>query len=254
MSDEAGTDDTEAPRKRGLLAGRHASAAVVGVLTLLLGFAIAVQVHANSGSDALSGLREDDLVGILDDQDNRAERLRRQIAQLQQNLRQLRSSDNRTTAARRQAREEAAALGVLLGTVAAHGPGVVVTVADPNAKLGPEDLLDVVEELRGAGAEAIQFGSGSGDGSGSGSVRVATSTAFTGSAGAVQVDGTSLAAPYRVVAIGPPKTMDTALSIPGGAAATIRTEGGDVSVAERSRVSITATRALGKPRYSHTGN
>ena len=45
---------------------RHGSVALIGILTLLLGFAIAVQVHANSSHDALSGLRDEDLIGILD--------------------------------------------------------------------------------------------------------------------------------------------------------------------------------------------
>ena len=95
---------------------------------------------------------------------------------------------------------------MLLGTVAAHGPGISVTITDPDAPLGAEDLLDVVEELRGAGAEAIQFGS----------VRVSTATAFTDDNGAVAVDGADLQAPYTVLAIGDPKTLDTALNIPGG--------------------------------------
>ena len=231
------------PRRGGWLAGRHSSAAVIGVLTLLLGFAIAVQVHANSKGDALSGLREDDLISILDDQDDRAQRLRVQISQLQGSLQKLRHSDNRSQAARQQAKQEASALGVLLGTVPAHGPGVTVTVADTRADLSPEDLLDVIEELRGAGAEAIQFGR----------VRVSTDTAFGGQPGAVQVDGTTVLPPYQVLAIGPAKTMDTALSIPGGASAVIRSEGGDVHVTEQARVSVTATRAPPSEQYEHTG-
>ena len=86
--------------------GRHGSAALIGVLTLLLGFAIAVQVHANSSADALTGLSEGDLIGILDDQNNRADRLRIQITQLQANLANLRSSGNRSAAARQQAQQE----------------------------------------------------------------------------------------------------------------------------------------------------
>ena len=48
-----------------------------------------MQVRQNSGSDNLANLREDDLVGILDDQNARADRLRQQIADLQDTLRQL---------------------------------------------------------------------------------------------------------------------------------------------------------------------
>jgi uncharacterized protein YlxW (UPF0749 family) len=224
--------------------GRHASAAVIGVLTLLLGFGIAVQVHANSSSDSLAGLREDDLIGILDNQDARADRLRRQLTQLQDNLRRLQDSGDRSAAARQQATREAKALGVLLGTLPTHGPGVTVTVTDPGGKLTGEDLLDVVEELRGGGAEAIQFGR----------VRVSTATSFTGGNGSVTVDGTDVDAPYRITAIGDPKTLDTALNLLGGVASTVRTAGGELTVAEHDSVSISVTRPLPTPRYAHPGH
>ena len=235
--DETGAPPQSQPssRRRRLRAG-----ALIGVLTALLGFGIAVQVHANSGPDALSGLRDDDLIGILDNQNTRADRLRQEIAQLQQTLRRLQDSGDRSAAARQQAEQEAQALNVLLGTVPAYGPGVVVTVTDPKAALSPEDLLDVVEELRGAGAEAIQFGAD----------RVSTDTAFTGKAGQVTVDGMQLTLPYRVVAIGDPKTLDTALNIPGGVAASIRAAGGDVTVAEEKLVRITVVRPLPSPSYA----
>jgi uncharacterized protein YlxW (UPF0749 family) len=229
----------EQPRRR----ARIRAGALIGVLTAILGFAIAVQVHANSQSDKLSGLREDDLIGILDNQNARADRLRQQIAELQQTLTRLQDSGDRSAAARQQAEEETKALGVLLGTLPATGPGVVVEVTDPGHKLGAEDVLDVVEELRGAGAEAIQFGS----------VRVSTDTAFTdadGTDGAVAVDGTPLSAPYTVTAIGDPKTLDTALNIPGGVAATIRAAGGDLTVGERSSVTITVIRSIPTPKYA----
>jgi uncharacterized protein YlxW (UPF0749 family) len=235
----AGEPEPPPPHRR-WLTGRHASAAVIGVLTLLLGFAIAVQVHANSSGDTLSGLREDDLIGILDNQNARADRLRQQIADLQQNLQQLQDSGDRSAAARQQAKEQADALGVLLGTLPATGPGVSVTVTDPDAKLTGEDLSDVVQELRGAGAEAIQFGT----------VRVSTSTWFEGDGGTVDVDGSHLTAPYRVTAIGDPKTLDTALNIPGGVAATVRAAGGELTVSELEHVSIAVTRTVPKPRYA----
>jgi uncharacterized protein YlxW (UPF0749 family) len=219
---------------------RWAVTAIIAVLTALLGFGIVLQVRQNSGSDNLANLRDDDLVGILDDQNARADRLRQEIAGLQATLRRLKDSGDRSAAARQQAIQDAQALGILLGTLPATGPGVKVTVADPGGKLGPEDLLDVVEELRGAGAEAIQFGS----------VRVTTTTAFTGTPGHVVVDGTALSAPYSVLAIGDPKTMDTALNIPGGVAAAIRNAGGDVSVAEQNSLTISNTRQLPTPRYA----
>lgn len=221
-------------------AARIRAGALIGVLAALLGFAIAVQVHAHSSSDSLSGLRESDLIGILDNQNARADRLRRQVAELQRSLRSLRSSGNKSAAARAQAKREAQELGVLLGTLPATGPGVVVRVDDPQDKLHAEDLLDVVAELRGAGAEAIAFGT----------VRVSTRTAFAERDGSVTVDGTALAPPYVVRAIGNAKTLDTALNIPGGVASAIRADKGDLSVSERATVTIRQTRSLPSAKYA----
>ena len=208
-----------APVAKPRLAARYRAAALIGVLTAALGFAIAVQVRANSQSDSLSNLREDDLIGILDNQNARGDRLRQQITELEQTLRRLQDSGDRNAAAKQQAEQDAAALGVLLGTLPATGPGVEVTITDPDHKLTAEDLLDVVEELRGAGAEAIQFGS----------VRVSTTTAFSTVDGSVVVDGTVLTAPYTVFAIGDAEDARHRAEHPG------RRRGGDPRGRRRHR-------------------
>ncbi len=215
------------------------AAALIGVLTAMLGFAIAVQVRANSSSDSLSSLREEDLIGILDNQNARADRLRGQIADLQQTLNRLQDSGDQSAAAQQQAKQDAEALGVLLGTLPATGPGVDVRITDPQGKLRAEDLLDVVEELRGAGAEAIEFSG----------VRVSTDTAFRDENGRVTVDGAVVGAPYRVIAIGDSTTLDTALNIPGGVAATVRAAGGDLTVTEQKNVLIDTIRQLPDLKY-----
>lgn len=224
--------DALAPKQH--RATRLRAGALIGVLLGLLGFAIAVQVHANSRSDSLDSLREDDLIAILDDQNARSDRLRQQIADLQDSLQRLTASGDTSRAALQQAEREQATLGILLGTVPAAGPGVQVVITDPKHALGAEDLLDVVQELRGAGAEAISFGG----------VRVSTSTAFTGTAGALSVDGTALSAPYTVLAIGEAKTLQTALNIPGGVAAVVRAAGGALSTSEEQLLRITAVRSI----------
>lgn len=220
--------------------GRHLRAtALIGVLLALLGFAIAVQLKTKS-VDKLTGLREDDLITILDDQNSRADRLRDQIAQLENTEQQLQASGNRAAVARQQAEQQADALGILLGTLPATGPGVQIQITDPGHKLAAEDLLDVIEELRGAGAEAIQFGP----------VRVSTSTSFTASNVGVIVDGKTVAPPYTVLAIGDPQTLETALEIPGGVAATVRADGGAASISQQPKIDITALRTITAPRYA----
>ena len=221
------------------------AAALIGVLLALLGFGIAVQVRSNSSSDNLSSARDDDLIRILDDQNSRADRLRQQIAALQTTEQQLAASGNRDSVALAQAQQQEQALSILLGTIPAAGPGVSITITDPQHQLKAEDLLDVVEELRGAGAEAIQFGT----------VRVSTATAFidrSGTSPGIQVDGTVLSAPYTVLAIGDPQTLDTAMQIPGGVRASVRAAGGDAQVIEQQAVTISAVRLIANPSYAKT--
>jgi uncharacterized protein YlxW (UPF0749 family) len=238
---QAPADEAAAPQPgRWRTAHRIAAITVVSVLLGVLGFAIVVQLHSNSSADSLTGLREDDLIRILDDQNARSDRLQQQIAELRGNLAKLQASGGRDSAARDQAEHEAQVLGVLLGTLPATGPGIQLTITDPQRKLRADDLLDVVEELRGAGAEAIQFGP----------VRVGVSTSFTDQNGAVLVDGTSLQPPYVVVAIGDPATLRTALDIPGGVAATVRAAGGAATVTEQQALTITVVRQLPTPRYA----
>ncbi|MDQ2837773.1 MAG: DUF881 domain-containing protein [Actinomycetota bacterium] len=216
------------------------STVLIGALLALLGFGLAVQLRSNSQTDSLSGAREDDLVRILDDQNGRIDRLQSQISDLQAAKQRLSDSGSNNAAARQEAQRQADALAVLTGTAPAHGPGLSVTITDPSHALKAEDLLDVVEELRGAGAEVIQFGP----------VRVAASSAFTDNPDGVQLDKTTIGSPYTVLAIGDPKTLDTALNITGGVVNTVHTVGGEISIAEQDSVSITAVRTVGSPKYA----
>jgi uncharacterized protein YlxW (UPF0749 family) len=242
-SSELDMTETKVPARPPTLPGngRNRGATVlIGALLAILGFGLAVQFQSNSGTDSLSGAREEDLVRILDDQNSRIDRLQVQISDLQAAKQRLSDTGSNNAAARQEARRQADALAVLVGTVPAHGPGLRLTITDPEHKQTAEDLLDVVEELRGAGAEVIQFGP----------VRVGTGSFFTDSAGGVVLDGIQLQAPYTVLAIGDPKTMDTALNIQGGVVNTVGAVGGQVLIDQKDAVSITATRPAPSPRFA----
>jgi uncharacterized protein YlxW (UPF0749 family) len=212
---------------------------LIGALLAILGFAIAVQFRSNASTDSLSSAREDDLVRILDDQNSRIERLQGQISDLQTAKAKL-SDDGNNAAARAEAQRQADALAILTGSAPAHGPGITVTITDPSHALKAEDLLDVVEELRGAGAEVIQFGP----------VRIGTNSAFTDGSSGVLLDGTALQPPYTVLAIGDPQTMDTALNIPTGVVSSVRNDGGQATITQRATVDVAAIRAIPTPHYA----
>ncbi|MGI8668163.1 MAG: DUF881 domain-containing protein [Jatrophihabitans sp.] len=232
-------DTGPADRPAGRRLNRGATV-LIGALLAILGFGLAVQLRSNSQSDSLAGAREDDLVRILDDQNSRIDRLQSQISDLQSAKQRLSDSGSNNAAARQDAQRQADALAVLTGTAPAHGPGVTVTITDPARALRAEDLLDVVEELRGAGAEVIQFGP----------VRVAAASAFTDTPAGVELDRTAIGSPYTVLAIGDPKTLDTALNITGGVVNSVHAAGGQVSIIEQDRLSITVTRTVTAPKYA----
>jgi uncharacterized protein YlxW (UPF0749 family) len=214
---------------------------VVALLCGLLGFGLVTQVHATSSSGGLGAARVDDLLGILSDLNGRGDRLRAEISDLEASQQRLRSGAGQDQAALREARSRVDTLGILTGTLAAKGTGVVLTVADPRHTVGSAVLLDAVEELRDAGAEALQLSG----------VRIIASTPITSVAGGVAVGGHRVQAPYRLAAIGDPSTLAGALAIPGGVIDTIDRVGGAHATVTRSpHLTITALQPLQRPRYA----
>jgi uncharacterized protein YlxW (UPF0749 family) len=211
---------------------------LVAVLVAALGFAIVVQLRQTE-QQGLATLRQSDLVRILDDVGDRRDRLAAEASDLESQRRELTDVRTGDQAALDAALRRATTLGILAGTVAAKGPGVEVYITDPQVSVRAATLLDLVQELRDAGAEAIQIGS----------ARVVASTAFTDVDRGVAVDNVMLIAPYTVRAIGDGQTMATALEIPGGVIASMP-EGAHATVATHEEVEVTALHALPNPAYA----
>jgi uncharacterized protein YlxW (UPF0749 family) len=216
------------------------AAALIGVLTLLLGFAFTVQVRISDDEQVLAGAREEDLVRIVDEVSSRGVRLRQLIADQRSALRQLTSSDSESASALEEARDRADSLAVLNGTAPAEGPGLRMTLRDPDGELRVTDLIDVIQELRGAGAETMQF-----DG-----VRVGLTTAVTGAPGALLIDGRPITAPYEVLVLGSPQDLETAMNIPGGVVAAVGGRGGSVDIEQDPALVVDALRPLPEAQYA----
>lgn len=212
---------------------------LAGVLCAVLGFAVVVQVR-QAGDPSLSGLRTDELVRLLDETTTRADQLSREAADLQAERDQLLSGSTSRQAAIDAARRNAAIQGILSGRLPAEGPGVRISLQDPGRSVRPATMLNMLEELRNAGAEAIQLQD----------QRVTASSAFTGGPGAVQLDGVTLSPPYVWLVIGDSDTISTAVQIPGGALAYVRNDGGSGDVAKVQHVVIDALRDLPGPRFA----
>lgn len=241
-------DDGTPPARRRTRAGnqRGGTGLVIALLVGLLGFAISVQFKAGSSDAQLDAARPEDLVRILSDLDAQQDRLRREISDLEDTRRQLDSGAQGRDAALAEARKRADELGILAGTLPAEGPGLSIEITPGTEKVKAEVILDAVEELRGAGAEAMQI-----NGHDGGTVRIVASTYFVdGDNERLVVAGLSLAAPYTIMVIGGPDTMRTALNIPGGVVDSVRQHGGTVLVREADPVRVTALHTAGELKYA----
>lgn len=212
---------------------------LAGLLCAVLGFALAVQVRQTATVN-LSTLRQEDLLRILDEATTRGDDLASEVSALEHERNQLLSDGDTRQAARDAARRTAIAQGILTGRLPAQGPGVTVTITDPDGTVKPATLLNFMEELRNAGAEAIELND----------LRVTASSAFTGDPGSVVLDGVIISPPYRWTVIGDPDTIAPALEIPGGAVATVRGNGGAATVDQQDLVTIDALRTTPEPSYA----
>ena len=227
---------------------------LVALLVGLLGFAAVVQVRATQEEGPLAGARQEDLVQILDDLANRNDRLRSEIGTLSAAQERLTTGSDRTEAALEEARRRAQVLGVLAGTEPAKGPGISLVLSDPERALSADVLLDALQELRDAGAEAVQLDGpvrpGGAATSQTKSVRVVAATALLDADEGVEVDGVVLAPPYRFVVVGDPSVLASALGIPGGVVDSVERLGGRADVEQLDEVTVSALRPLEEPQYA----
>ena len=101
-------------------------------------------------------------------------------------------------------------LNIANGYIAVKGPGMTVTIPPEAARgaFGYMDVIDIVNEIWNAGAEAVAINN----------IRVNSLTFITADKDftGVLVNGRKLAYPIVITAIGEPDTLDKGISIPKG--------------------------------------
>ncbi|MFI5841893.1 DUF881 domain-containing protein [Catenuloplanes sp. NPDC051500] len=229
-----------------------ATTVMIALLLVLFGFTLVVQLKANDGDTTLLTMRQEDLVRLLSDLESQEQRTQAEVAELEDSKESLSSGAEGREAALREASQRADDLGVLAGELPARGAGLVIKINGGDDQVEADDLLNAVQELRGAGAEAMQIEGGDGT-----AVRIVASTSFQDSAAGqggdrfgVIVDGRRLTSMYTITVIGDPKTMETALRIPGGVIESIMDNGGNVTPKEEGVVDVSAIHDVTTLRYA----
>ncbi len=209
---------------------------VVAGLLAVLGFAAVVQVQANNADAAYVGARQDELIALINSLSLASQRTENEISDLVTTRNSLLNDTEARQTALEQARQQAEQYGILAGSLPAVGPGVRVEITDGTGAVGSNNLINGIQELRDAGAEAIQL---------NGTVRVVAQTALRdGPNGGVIADGERITAPYVIEAIGSPHDLATALDIARGFTDEVERAGGKVSITEADTVEI---RSIAEP-------
>ncbi len=224
----------ESGRRRVLDALRRPSRSqtVVGVLLAVFGFAFVTQVTSFGVDDTYSGYRQQALIDVLDGLSGTTRRAEAEIARLEQTREDLRDDSSAEQAALEEARRETQNLEILAGVVPVTGPGIRVTITEDTGQVDIDSMLDTVQEMRTAFAEAMQF---------NGQVRVVAQTSFEDGPGGIYVDGTLLEPPYVLDVIGDPHTLHGGLTFPEGPIAQLRNDGAEVAVEELDSLDIEST-------------
>ena len=202
---------------------------MITVLFVILGFAATAAIRGTSANALLANARQSDLVSLLDDLAQREARLQSEINRLESARETLLGGDQYQ--ALNEAKRRATALGKLAGTEPVTGPGVSIAIS---GNLTASTLLDAIQELRDAGATAIQVSDRNLD------VRVVANSWFGDSDNGVTVSGTALEVPITITAIGDQSVLTPAMKIPGGLEDTVGAGGGTVTISPGEDLSVSS--------------
>lgn len=215
---------------------------IVALLLGALGFASAVQVRSQDQDDAFTGARQADLIALINSLSLATDRAESEIRDLQLTRDSLQVDTEANNTAVEVARQQIQTLGILSGQVPATGPGIRITVQPGRVEIGTDQLLNGLQELRDAGAEAIELND---------EVRVIAQTGLEQSGGAeIRADGVPLGSPLIIDAIGDSETLGTALTFDGGFIDEIEEIGGVVKVQELETVDVSSTVTLPQTQFA----
>lgn len=200
---------------------------VIGLLTMLLGFALVAQIKLQS-ADPLDGVHEDELVALLDQLTKSESQLRVQRAELSDQLSKLQDEQSKEDAAREAAEKEKLQAQILGGTVPVEGPGLIMNVHEGETPISAQKFVTVMGELRNAGAEAIDLNG----------VRITASSYITRDDRGLKVSGQRISSPYVWKIIGDPDTIQPALEIARGATSQLRATGATIEIQRRDTIVI----------------
>lgn len=212
------------------------------LVSFILGLLLAVQFRTQANVEVTrTTTRVDELTTMLQNAEKERENLQEEVKELRDKMREYEKAATEGRSLLEAMRQELDKARMAAGLVEVTGPGVLVYLEDSILKAAPgedpnlylihqEDLLQIVNELFAAGAEAISING----------QRVVTTTEIRCAGPTILVNGTRIGSPYEISAIGESKTLESSLNMPGGVIEMLRTVGIKVMVTKKQKVVVPA--------------
>lgn len=220
----------------------------IGIMLLIMAFAITVQVKSVSQNKNMSGtanLRIDELLLELKNEKDKNDELQMQVDayknDVDQYLKEAETTDNYSKVLS----EQLTRAELLAGMVDVKGEGITVTLNDAdNRKTGvgtlnanatlihDEDIRKVVNELFAAGAEVVAVNDS----------RLISTSAVRCVGPSILVNDTKMTPPYVIKAIGKAEQLEAALNLNGGVIDNLKIWGFKIEIKKHAEITI--------PKYS----
>jgi len=214
---------------------------IAAVILFVVGLGAVMQIRINTADDTYTTARREDLIQLLDGLGSESRRLESEISELERTRTNLQSGADTQRVARQEAEKRVTELSILAGTVPAEGPGIRLRIADPSGRVDANVLLDVVEEMRDAGAEVIEVND---------TIRIVGSTWFGGAANNLVIDGLPVSRPITIEVVGDPHSLEEAARFRGGIVSEITGAGGQVQIDQQDRVVVESLHATTENQYA----
>jgi uncharacterized protein YlxW (UPF0749 family) len=189
----------------------------IAAVSFVLGLLVVTQLRAQASGSGLGGMSSQDLTVFVANLNSGIDQRRQEIAALQRDLATLSANQDRGVVSLGQVRDELSSIRAYAGLEPVVGPGVTVTVDGP---IDGPTLEDLINELRGAGAEAIAIDR----------IRLVAGSAVIGGPGEVEIEGARLDDTFEVSAIGGAETLTGSLTRSGGIVAQVAATSPDVTL------------------------
>ena len=220
----------------------------IGLVCLVLGVMIAVQfktVKSNIGP--VTEYRARELASQLKRITTERDSLIEVKNELEKKLREYENAEAQGNVAAKYLNEELNKARIIAGLVDVEGPGITMIVDDLKFSehynyniISYTDLLELVNELNAAGAEAISIND----------QRIISTTEIRQAGLHININTVKFAPPFTFKAIGDPKTLEAALRMRDGIIQRIESKGIAISITQQQSIVVKKYDGVIEKKYS----